>query len=307
MNFKMIFSEDFIENFTNIREIDKGSYATIHQLKCIKPIDQIKEGELVAMKSMNNRNMSIVRQTWLKECYLMKQLSHPQIINFYHSMKIFWMNKECYTILMEYVDGKTLEKYVLGLDNSRIQHNPELEFISDRLLKGIKYLNSQGIVHRDLKPPNVLYDKFKGLVKIIDFGLSGFFQIKGERTEEREAWSYLVDHQSYAGTPLYMPPEVLNKELKDILGLAKTDIWSLGIICYFMAAGKEPFDAPNFNAYKKVAKEGKYLKLTEPVSSRVRQLVERSLVVDLVERHSIDQLYDYWEESKLEFDDWMRK
>jgi serine/threonine protein kinase len=42
-------------------------------------------------------------------------------------------------------------------------------------MEGLEYLHSIGITHRDIKPENILLD-YNGKVKIIDFGLSNFYE-----------------------------------------------------------------------------------------------------------------------------------
>ncbi|CAJ0954076.1 unnamed protein product, partial [Mesorhabditis belari] len=96
-------------------------------------------------------------------------------------------------------------------------------------IKALDHLkNEMHIIHRDVKPSNILLDR-RGLIKLCDFGISG----------------YLVDSIAQtmdAGCRPYMAPERLNfaKKGYDI----RADVWSLGITMIEVATGKFPF--PNF-------------------------------------------------------------
>ena len=99
-----------------------------------------------------------------------------------------------------------------------------------QIASGIKYLHRYGIVHRDLKPDNIMITQQNdfGVIKIMDFGLSKIIS-----TQEKMVDGY--------GTLSYVAPEVLlrtpyNKEV---------DIWSLGIILFYMLCGHLPFKGSN--------------------------------------------------------------
>ena len=108
-----------------------------------------------------------------------------------------------------------------------------------QLLKGVGYLARRNIMHRDLKPENIVL-KYKekpfkeNTIKIVDFGLSA---IKDDKPH------CFVK----CGTPGYAAPEVINCESdKYILYDTKCDIFSIGIIFFFMITGIMPYDGANF-------------------------------------------------------------
>uniref|UniRef100_A0A6B2LAV5 Protein kinase domain-containing protein n=1 Tax=Arcella intermedia TaxID=1963864 RepID=A0A6B2LAV5_9EUKA len=105
--------------------------------------------------------------------------------------------------------------------------------ILSNLVSGLDYIHRHRIAHHDLTPGNILLEKKSGRVKIIDFGLSIAFE---------------SDHPSVlhsSGTPLFMSPEVLqNSKHNPIL----CDIWSLGVILYFMLTNSFPWS--NFQKSK---------------------------------------------------------
>ena len=94
-----------------------------------------------------------------------------------------------------------------------------------QIVEGFLELFNKGIVHRDLKPANILLKN--GKIKIADFGFSKLIKNYNE---------VLV---SCLGTPAYTAPQVLKSENYS----SKCDIWSLGVMLYFMVCGKLPWKA----------------------------------------------------------------
>jgi TolB-like protein len=88
------------------------------------------------------------------------------------------------------------------------------------ITRGLAAAHARGIVHRDLTPRNVMLPS-RDTVKILDFGLAGLVGEKG----------------SLAGTPAYMPPELI---LGDPTGMTG-DVWTLGVTLYELFTGQRPF------------------------------------------------------------------
>lgn len=132
---------------------------------------------------------------------------------------------EHYFIILEYLEGGELTDRILSLESL-----PEstIKFLFYQIVLAVQYLHSHGITHRDLKPQNVLLvsQAAKTRVKVTDFGLS---KIITEDTCLR----------TLCGTPFYLAPEVwdTNCSVYD----KKVDIWSLGVILFYMFAKELPF------------------------------------------------------------------
>ena len=129
---------------------------------------------------------------------------------------------------------------------SLIPVEDRLELIID-VVEALDYLHEKCLVHGDLKPDNILINK-KGEAVLADFGCSRAFidgedqwsqvcqcsQTKEKRKirkakEEKSRWDTYANHdhhQTLAGTPLYMAPELLEKKESN----EKVDIYALGII-----------------------------------------------------------------------------
>ena len=88
----------------------------------------------------------------------------------------------------------------------------------------------------DLKPENIMFTSDKNLiVKIIDFGLSHI--LRGIETDSGK-----IDVPSW-GTPNYMAPEVFLQQTTEIENMKKCDLWSVGMIMYYLVCWEFPFDS----------------------------------------------------------------
>ena len=147
-----------------------------------------------------------------------REISHPNVIKVYEMLD----TNKFYMIIMEFYERGELFNYIV--EHEKLTEE-ETAFFFYQLINGIEYIHNIGIAHRDLKPENLLLDKDKKL-KIIDFGLSNFFDGK----------KYL---KTPCGSPCYASPEMVAGN--DYDGF-KIDIWAIGIILYACLCGYLPFE-----------------------------------------------------------------
>ena len=136
------------------------------------------------------------------------------------------------------------------------------------LALALDYAHREGVVHRDLKAENILLDRSTGRPMLTDFGVALQRSLDPVRAEVSRAF----------GTPHYMSPEQAAGEL-DIDG--RSDLYSLGVLGYYMLTGELPFDAPSFEALaaKHIAEAHRPLAEVVPTA-----LKEHPLLVAALER-----------------------
>jgi serine/threonine protein kinase len=133
--------------------------------------------------------------------------------------------KEIPFLVMELVTGESLEK---KLEHEGRLPLKEIVRIGMQTAAGLAAAHDKGLIHRDIKPGNILLERTGQRVKLTDFGLARAAE------DVRLTRSGLV-----AGTPLYMSPEQASGEELD----ARSDLFSLGVVLYELAAGEPPFQA----------------------------------------------------------------
>ncbi|KAJ5699749.1 hypothetical protein N7536_002762 [Penicillium majusculum] len=106
----------------------------------------------------------------------------------------------------------------------------EAQQIAVQILEGLYFMHSEGFTHRDLKPANLLVVSSRPWrIKIGDFGLCK--QVLGDLTSLR----------TEAGTPLWAPPEYFYSNDRTGHYTSAVDIWSFGVIVFYMLTGRHPF------------------------------------------------------------------
>jgi eukaryotic-like serine/threonine-protein kinase len=131
---------------------------------------------------------------------------------------------------MEYLDGIDLQVLV---DRYGPQPEGRVIRILTSICASLYEAHSLGLVHRDIKPANVMINRRGGeadVVKVLDFGLvRAVDDAKTGRTSG-----------GLTGTPLYMSPEAI--QTPDLVD-ARSDLYAVGAIGYFLITGKPVFDA----------------------------------------------------------------
>jgi serine/threonine protein kinase len=167
-----------------------------------------------------------------QEAYAASALNHPNILTIYE------MGDEAgrHYIATEFIDGMTLRK---RLSSAALELLEVLD-IAIQVTGALEEAHAAGIVHRDIKPENIMIRR-NGHVKVLDFGLAKLTERPSpdEEADTEAITRALVqtDAGVVLGTSQYMSPEQARGKPID----ARTDIWSLGVVLYEMAAGRAPF------------------------------------------------------------------
>ena len=236
-----------------------------------------KTQQQVAVKIINKDSIKTTEDKELVriEIGILKLCHHPNVVRLLDHLE----NEDYIFIVTEYIEGGTLGEYFKKKKFNFSER--QASSIMSQIANGVKYLHKYGIVHRDLKPDNIMITQQNdfGIIKIMDFGLS-----KIVSTQEKMVDGY--------GTLSYVAPEVLlrtpyNKEV---------DIWSMGVILYYMLCGHLPFKGNKevVIAEKIVNDDLEFDENEWEVrSKKVRELITSCLKKEPEERITIDDFLNH--------------
>jgi len=165
-------------------------------------------------------------------------------------------------IFTEFVNGQNLKNYVEMKGKGKgIGEQESLEILL-QLVDGLDTVHGASFSHNDLKPENIIYNPDTHTAHLLDFGLSTEVPRDGHVTE-------------CCGSPLYMAPEVITQTKRH--NPFFSDIWSLGLIFYFMLVGNLPWsDTDTLSSLAKQILLGK-LSIPAELSVACRELLRGML------------------------------
>ena len=233
-------------------------------------------GALRAIKCIPRRELESSKkrhQMLLNEYSILKQIDNPHIIKIFE----LWKDDVYYYIITEYLEGGELYKTI-----SKRERFTEKDWamLIKQILLALNYCHKGGIVHRDLKPENILFESNTNdsNVKLVDFGFA-------------EIYNPDKGMKDVLGTPLFIAPEILSEKKYN----NAVDIWSLGVITYFLICGYPAFDGSTREELFKSIKSGKYSfpgKIWTLVSEEWKEFISKWLTVDQKKRPSAEKLLD---------------
>ncbi len=200
--------------------VGKGAMARVYLA------EDERSGMPVAVKVLEepHRSDPKIRERFEREARMASMIGHPSIVTIYEAGQR--EDDGAPYLVMEFLVGETVGDFLRREGKMpRAMAVPALQQAASALAAA----HRAGIIHRDVKPDNLFLlgepgDPYE--LKIVDFGLS------------KEQSSNMTATGVVMGTPATMAPEQILGEGVD----GRTDVYALGVVAYWMLAGRQPFD-----------------------------------------------------------------
>jgi serine/threonine-protein kinase len=209
-------------NYQVVRELGKGAMGVVFLAR------DIALHRLVAIKVLRYEMTGSPdhHERFRREARMTARLGHPNIV----PVHTFGEIGDFVYIIMKYVHGESL--------GARLRREEKISTVDSRrilteLAQALDYAHREGVVHRDLKAENILVERGSGRAMLTDFGVALLRSLDPGR-----------DDGARYGTPHYMSPEQAAGEDLD----GRSDLYSLGVLGYYMVSGELPFHAGTFEA-----------------------------------------------------------
>ncbi|WP_146209528.1 serine/threonine-protein kinase [Vitiosangium sp. GDMCC 1.1324] len=221
--FRLPVPGDTVGQYRVVAPLGRGGQSHVYKVECA--------GRFFVLKVFPSRPG---RSPWGElELDILRHLQHPNVVRVLGYGR--WPDPEqgFFYIVMEFVEGLTLEAHAL-------EHNPSARQAATLLLKAARALgvvHRQGVHHRDVKPENLLVRAVDGEPVWVDFGVG---HLKGRTTAP--GMSGLPP-----GTPEFASPEAyrflqehFEEQVRYRPGVAD-EVWAFGVTTYWLLTDVLPF------------------------------------------------------------------
>ncbi len=201
-----------------IRILGQGGMGTVYHGVHVKSNDSVAIKVIASNMAQHQR----FRRRFDSEIQTLLKLKHPNIVQLIG----FGEEKGLLFYSMEYVDGENLQQQLRR--EKKIGWERVVD-IAIEVCSALKHAHDFGVIHRDLKPANLMINS-QGKVKLTDFGIAKLFGAMESTVEG-----------AVLGTADFMPPEQAEGKPVSV----RSDLYSLGSMCYAALAGRAPFVGKN--------------------------------------------------------------
>ena len=201
-----------------IRILGQGGMGTVYHGVHAKSNDSVAIKVIASNMAQHQR----FRRRFDSEIQTLLKLKHPNIVQLIG----FGEEKGLLFYSMEYVDGENLQQQLRR--EKKIGWERVVDIAID-VCSALKHAHDFGVIHRDLKPANLMINS-QGKVKLTDFGIAKLFGAMESTVEG-----------AILGTADFMPPEQAEGKPVSV----RSDLYSLGSMCYAAIAGRAPFVGKN--------------------------------------------------------------
>ena len=201
----------------------------------------------------------------IEEGRLLARVRHPNVVTVFGAERV----GDRVGVWMELIQGRTLEDLIRerGVFGAR-----EAMLIGIDLCRALSAVHRAGLLHRDVKSQNVMRED-GGRIVLMDFG-TGRERIQPDGALVRD----------FAGTPLYLAPEVLRGQSAS----APSDIYSLGVLLFRIVSDGFPVRAKTLHDVRAAHERGDRVPLTDlrpDLPDVLVQVIERAIAFDPTQRY----------------------
>ncbi|ELP94693.1 protein serine/threonine kinase, putative [Entamoeba invadens IP1] len=207
------------------KQIGRGTFGVVY-----KGTYKGHDVAIKKLKQINNRSQ-IQQEEFTKEVEMLDKFRCEYIIHFYGA--VFIPNH--LLMVTEFARFGSINDVMKHKKSEEVDMKMRVKMMIDAA-KGISYLHENGILHRDIKPDNFLVFSLDlndyVNAKLADFGSSRNINI-------------LMTNMTFTngvGTPIYMAPEVLNKEHYK----KPADVYSFAVTMYEVFGWQDPYSLKRF-------------------------------------------------------------
>ncbi len=224
-----------LKNYTIVSSIGSGGFSIVYKVKneqgevfaakeYLPASIATRELETQQIELINEKNSELFKlglESFLKEIELLKNISHPSIIQIIES----WEENGTGYIISPLYEGDTLKKIVRK--NNEIVNERWIKSILIPLLDALEELHENKIYHRDISPDNIII-KTDGSPVLLDLGSARNISKEDENTDS-----------TIILKPGYAPIEQYSDNRATPQG-PWSDVYSMAAVIYFMVTGKAP-------------------------------------------------------------------
>ena len=259
----------FNKFFVEERELGRGGKGVVLLVKHV--LDGVSLGHFALKRIPVGDNHEWLKKV-LVEVQLLQHLSHQNLVSYRHvwledvQITSFGPSVPCAFVLQQYCNEGDLHNYIFHglkafdaesteqikkrmrrlskhedeppkLKSPRRLHLEEIYAFFKDIVSGLNHLHANGYIHRDLKPNNCLLHRTGNELRVL---VSDFGEVQSENQVRQSTGA--------TGTISYCAPEVLRRDRRShVLGnfTTKSDIFSLGMILYFLCFAKLPYRNAN--------------------------------------------------------------
>ncbi|GCE27440.1 hypothetical protein KDA_29240 [Dictyobacter alpinus] len=243
------------QRYRLLKRVGSGGFSVVYQAEDLQTRKRIAL-KTVSLRGLNASEKIEATDAFNREVSTLTRLTHRNLPQLHEHFS----DAECWYIVMDYVEGETLENYLERHSSGGIPVGEALD-CALVLCNVLEYLHSHEppIIFRDLKPSNVMITS-QGQLFLVDFGIARQFK----PGKQKDTIPF--------GSPGYASPEQYGKAQTT----PRSDIYSLGAILHQLLTGNDPSQSPFSFA--------PLSNLQHPVQARLHALIQQMTALNSGQR-----------------------